>query len=636
MKNIHSGTTSRILAVFCLSCTQFLPVQTAEANAEQWQADPDSLIAIADTDKTAPKTSGTAISSKDTSAKKVIPYPNIDLSNVKPDKRTVLGGSVLTSPIRTESGHLACIEGKIIYSFDMEGKPAWYHGISSKPELLSTGRGGMIYAVSRKTQLSMINPSGTEIWKKNVGFNIIESPFAGRDGRVIVRGENEIACYGLRGVRRWKIDIPGQDASMPLVELNDGRIIVFLAKTVEGKTTITTLSPFGERMEDITFAGLVKSASQCTQGVLLSFADGSIGLCAVQNGKTVSKWIKFSSDTKLSSGAKIIPDIFETNKSAFVSFSQSKIILVNNLNGEVEKEISTGVNAENLLYSEITAQGLVLADRNRAECYDKELNPVWKASYSGVSNWEHLFITDTGFIVFCGKDWVISSYCIKQTFGLSAPYYRERKLSQYYSLYSGTASVSSPQLGRAIGSETEKKMLNDWKNGDFDTREQNYMSVLNNEMTAMNSAFSVNAINLVEDSSLFFTNNVEYCQTVLNLVAKSQLCTFTSYMASFMKNPKAAALTYYLVKDAQELGFDPDGEMLNALEYVVRHAKPGKEDYILMAVCDATYEICKFMGKPAFFKKGNEILSYMFYPQYSLKVRMYAKKTLDKLIKLGL
>ena len=51
-----------------------------------------------------------------------------------------------------------------------------------------------------------------------------------------------------------------------------------------------------------------------------------------------------------------------------------------------------------------------------------------------------------------------------------------------------------------------------------------------------------------------------------------------------------------------------------------------------MAICDATCEICRFMGIPAFARRGKAILSYLLYPQFSQRVHDYAKKTLDRII----
>ena len=38
------------------------------------------------------------------------------------------------------------------------------------------------------------------------------------------------------------------------------------------------------------------------------------------------------------------------------------------------------------------------------------------------------------------------------------------------------------------------------------------------------------------------------------------------------------------------------------------------------------------MGRNTFIRKGNAILGYLLYPQFSQRVHDYAKKTLDRLI----
>ena len=131
-------------------------------------------------------------------------YPVLNLSTTKPSKVTVLGGAALTDAVRNASGYMLAIEGKILYAFDGEGNAVWTHGLSSKVESLAPGLGGLLYAVSRKTTLCMISPGGKELWKARPGFSMEGDPVAGRDGRVFVRGGGSIACYGLKGTRRWK------------------------------------------------------------------------------------------------------------------------------------------------------------------------------------------------------------------------------------------------------------------------------------------------------------------------------------------------------------------------------------------------------------------------------------------------
>ncbi|MBP5157220.1 MAG: hypothetical protein ILP18_05045, partial [Treponema sp.] len=378
-------------------------------------------------------------------------YPILDLSTTKPNKVTVLGGAALTDAVRNASGYMVAIEGKILYAFDGEGNAVWTHGLSSKPDSLSSGLGGLLYAVSRKTTLCMISPGGKELWKVRTGFNMEGNPVPGRDGRVFVRGSGKVACYGLKGTRRWLVDVEGQDSAIPLLEMNDGRLLVFLTKTDNGKSCALTLSPFGQLMEELTFSGLVKEAASCGNGILLSFSDGGIGLCSVQGGKSISSWIRPASETHFSSSAAIVPDVFSSWTAAFLSGSPARLLYVNTQTGKIDAEAKTGLNAASLRYRAATAQGLALADGGTAECYSSEALPVWKANYSNSSTWTSMFISDEGFISFMGKDWVISSYRVKQSLSAGQePTFKDKTAAQYYAFYAENQLGSSDVYGMAV------------------------------------------------------------------------------------------------------------------------------------------------------------------------------------------
>ncbi len=559
--------------------------------------------------------------------------PVLDLSTIKPSKVTVLGGAALAEAVRSESGFMIPIEGKILYAFDGEGNVAWTHGLSSKVDSLSAGLGGILYAGSRKTTLCMISPGGKELWKTRIGFSMEGNPLPGRDGRVFVRSSSDIACYGLKGTRRWAIQVPGQDTRLPLTELNDGRLLVFLTKTEGGKSCALTVSPFGQPMEELTFSGQVKAAAACGDGVLLSFSDGAIGLCSVQGGKSVSSWIRAAAETHFSSSAVIIPELFSGRTAAFLSGSPARLLYVNTQTGTIEAEAKTGLNATALRYTGFTAQGLALADSSEAECYASDALPVWKARYKNAASWSYMFISDEGFIHFCGKDWVISSYRVRQSLSKGqVSSFKGKKASQYYAFCANNQLASSDVYGRNIPSSLSLEMLAAWKTGDFGEQEQHYLSLLTNEINAVNMAYSAASSSRATGETSYFVTHPAYSQELLTLAAASQLATFSPVIARLLVKTSGTPLTLTLVKAAGETAFDADGALLDALLYTARHTPSSGSDGMLMAICDATYEICRFMGIPSFVKKGNVILGYLLYPQFSKRVHDYAKKTLDRII----
>ena len=58
-----------------------------------------------------------------------------------------------------------------------------------------------------------------------------------------------------------------------------------------GKTKALRITPFGEVVEEITFAGEVSNALTTPQGILLVFTDGTSGLFELKNNKSEHKWL---------------------------------------------------------------------------------------------------------------------------------------------------------------------------------------------------------------------------------------------------------------------------------------------------------------------------------------------------------
>ena len=80
------------------------------------------------------------------------------------------------------------------------------------------------------------------------------------------------------------------------------------------------------------------------------------------------------------------------------------------------------------------------------------------------------------------------------------------------------------------------------------------------------------------------------------------------------------------------VGYDENGETLTALQSLLANRITPSQTSALKEICDATYKICRFMGRPALNKQGKMILSRMLMPQYDKNTNEYARKTLEKMI----
>ena len=212
------------------------------------------------------------------------------LSNYNTSWTSVLPGTCLCQPEVTSYGFCLATDARNLMGFSSEGKLLWEKNIGRLRKISLTALRGdfILFHDQNSNIIKLFNPSGSEIWSKSLDFKPAAKPFAGRDGRFFIHGDGNVVCYGINGMIRWKVKTASQKA-LPIQELPDGSIVVFLADQ-GGKTKGLRLSPFGEELEDITFAASIKEAFTCSQGILLIFTDGSAGLFSVTDGLTQSRW----------------------------------------------------------------------------------------------------------------------------------------------------------------------------------------------------------------------------------------------------------------------------------------------------------------------------------------------------------
>ncbi|MBQ0039905.1 MAG: hypothetical protein KBS64_05720, partial [Treponema sp.] len=92
------------------------------------------------------------------------------------------------------------------------------------------------------------------------------------------------------------------------------------------------------------------------------------------------------------------------------------------------------------------------------------------------------------------------------------------------------------------------------------------------------------------------------------------------------------SLLVFIVKCAGNAAWDPDCQILNTIEQLMNSKRITPKDTILLnEICDTTWEICRFMGRPSFFSKGRHILSYLLYPQFPKEIRDKAVETMKKI-----
>ena len=132
--------------------------------------------------------------------------------------------------------------------------------------------------------------------------------------------------------------------------------------------------------------------------------------------------------------------------------------------------------------------------------------------------------------------------------------------------------------------------------------------------------------------SLYFKENMDYATSLIELAAESQVYFCRNEIIAMLKNVSDPSLLLILIRCCGKIAWDPDCQILNTFEYLMNTKKIQPSDKVLLdAMAESTLEICTFMGRPAFYQKGKNIIGYMLYPQFQRETREKAVNVLKKI-----
>ena len=549
---------------------------------------------------------------------------------------SVLPGTALCEPAVTSYGFCIATDARNIMGYSSNGKLLWEKNTGRVRNMSLTTLNGdfILFHDKDKNLIRLYNPSGTEIWSKALDFTPSSNAFPGRDGRFFLYGEKTILCMGINGIERWKLETEYQK-NLPVQELPDGSIILFL-NDEGGKTKGLRISPFGKKLENITFSGSIKSTYTCKDGILLTFTDGSAGLFSLKNGLAESQWV---AAVKNGNPVFAVSDNHQNYRLLSISNSELTIYKLNSENGAVEssKTIS-GINRSSIIKLRLTDSGLFIADSSKAILIDDDYKEIWSAfmpvSVKNNTVNQIAYLNDD-YLVFCSKNWSIDAYHTSQT--TSSKKASNSVLNNIQADYSSFAPVDLNDINYF----TQGSFFNDIKDparaarikeGLYFEEEQKWLT----QTLSVAKLYFVDAsssdFGIHTEKSVFQTDSAGFESIMVQLAL---LCTNQTQNAAASIISASTNKSYCRALLSNISGYDPDGKLLDAIEKNAVLAG-NKDSAYLNTICDAVYSICLFMGRPAYNKKGKDILKNFMGPGYSFNTRNHARDTLKKIISLEL
>ncbi|MCR4947971.1 MAG: hypothetical protein K6A15_02340 [Treponema sp.] len=556
------------------------------------------------------------------------------LSNYNTSWSAVIPGTPLCEPAVTSYGFCIATDARNIMGFSSSGKLLWEKNIGHIRNLSITTLpcDFVLFYDKSNNILKLFNPSGGEIWSKALDFTLISKPLSGRDGRFFVYGQTTVSCYGINGTRRWTLETTPQK-EVPAQELPDGSIIIFLADE-NGCTKGLRISPFGEQLENITFAGNINNTWTCKEGVLLSFTDGSAGLFSIENGLSVNRWVAQAKGETSVFSVKADGSDFR-----LITLSNEAITVykINAADGSViSSKKFTELNGRQLERIDYSDSGLFICDQKTAILIDEDYNEMWSAQMPDAMMNKNVSFTgylQNDYLLFCNRNWSINAYHTAQTPSKT----KETVLKNIQADYSSFVSAEGIELnyaaeGSFFNSVKDPSISEKIKNGDFGSDEKKWLSQALSIARLYSLDNTSSDFGIRVENSVFKTDSAGFEAVLLQL---SFLGTAQTQNAAADIISKSLNKSYCRVLMSNMCGYDPDAKLLDALE---RNAElAGNKDVsYLNSICDAVYSVCLFMGRPAYNRKGREIIKKFMGLGYPSGARTYARDTLKKIISLEL
>lgn len=572
----------------------------------------------------------------------------IAVSSQEASWNTVISGEAVCAPVQTSYGFAVLTDGRMISACTDTGTVLWKRAVPGRPDpFLTVLDGDFLLTVNNGQTLSLINPGGLTLWSSDVSFPVISAPMRGRDGRIFVRGEKDISCYSIKGICKWHISTE-QQSMLPVGELPDGSLVVFLMQPVGGKTAALRVSPFGDVLEQITFTGIVTAAASCSDGLLLTFAGGGAGLCSIQNAEVRSVWAVSSDNSMFAGTAKDDKPFFlaaGASRAALVQplSGNAKITLFDTKSGGILSTLTIpNINMNRPAYTASYENGILIADDRHAAFISDDGICEWSAvlpQKSSSESWNYLTYTSSGFLILCRTSWAVSGYRVTQDMQTHSISGKKSVRPDYGSFIRSEGTDSTPfdvwaitgGLGSGLTGDDRRGSLLQGMYGRKEitwTQElldagRAYLSYLRSSGSGGRQAPSV------------FSSDITGTDRMLSQLSLYGTNTFPPLIAQLLNSEKNSTHMRTLLETAADCAYDPDGSLLDSLDRAL-FSIPVQDDPQLLSLCDAVYSVCRFMGRPAFYRHGRDILSKLLFLQYDNRVRTYARKTLTRIADLEL
>lgn len=548
---------------------------------------------------------------------------------------SAMSGRASSYPVTTSYGFAIVSSNRFLFSCTEDGNPILQRYTSKRNNAHLTALDNDFFTtVTNSRSLNFINPSGMVLWSREEEFDIIDKTFQGRDGRLIVRGAKNVACYGLKGTRKWIIETD-YISEIPICELNDGSLTLFLAQKESGKTEIMRVSPFGEVIDKIVLNKNVVSAATCSGGVALAFSDGETSFLTVKKGKVMYGWTVSS----ISDSGAIIYALPE-NRVSLICRTQngSTVRIISTENGDILSTLFfPEINARALTVIQDTISNgkeiLVLADSRNICSVAFDGTQIWSAVLpergNGAVPWERIIYTKNNYLVFFTKEWAVIAFKTEEDVMPNPTQIAASDGRKNYSdFYGKERKFIFLQFQTYVDSDFTDGVMNAILTaGDYGKKEKSYNSYVISTAEVYCDSLSKSSHFPIPNQ---FTKDVSGTDSLLELLPLFETTDAAKMMSNILLREENVTHLRTVLKCVSDFPYDSDGNLINVIDKILLRTN-SRDDATLGAICDALYNLCRFMGINSLHTGAHDLLVRMLSIQYSASVRSQVRNALSAL-----
>ena len=440
----------------------------------------------------------------------------------------------------------------------------------------------------------------TFLWQAVLSGKVLSEPAILSYGFCVITDAKKIDCISWLGVKLWEKEVPSPRTSRAFALADD-----FVLVCQNNSGTISLLNPSGLCLWEAKCPFECKGALPLWDGRFLVFGTSDI-VCYGING--IKKWQLNTGSQPLQNDYNNLPLI---DNDGYVYFKLSDTDAL---------KLSPFGSCENCTYDFSSVKNIFDEKKALEEKLVKE-----NFSRERIKT---AFLTPELDLVLCKEDWNIELYSLlsreeKRSYSYFFPRQTKKSYKKFYTLNQIYSIITNND---EISDQIRLKKLSE---GLYGQEELVYASEALNVLHSYQEEINTEQFGGGVVYSDYEANAKDF-EIVIKQIPLFASADFSKVSADYIAHTKNFAVLKLILQSVASCGYDPDLMILSAIQNRTRNISYKNEE-ILCAMCDAIFEICRFMGRSAYYKKGKLILADFLSSQNTNRVKAHARKTFSKI-----